>query len=128
MNLRSCNTRRILLCVSMLIVPISSRKSVPRSATSNSPFFDATALVKAPLTCPNSVDSSRSGGIKEVDEGIWLVSFMHYDLGYFDLEQKTLQPLDNPFGTRLSPCLRYDLLPMSPGRTYGIVAGRARPG
>jgi hypothetical protein len=24
-------------------------------------------------------------------------------LGYFDLEQKTLQPLDNPFGTRLSP-------------------------
>ena len=42
-------------------------------------------------------------GIKEVDEGIWLASFMHYDLGYFDLEQKTLQPLDNPFGTRLSP-------------------------
>ena len=35
--------------------------------------------------------------------GIWLASFMHYDLGYFDLEQKTLQPLDNPFGTRLSP-------------------------
>jgi len=22
---------------------------------------------------------------------------------YFDLEQKTRQPLDNPFGTRLSP-------------------------
>jgi len=42
-------------------------------------------------------------GIKEVDEGIWLVSFMHYDLGYFDLEQRTLQPLNNPFGTRLSP-------------------------
>ena len=42
-------------------------------------------------------------GIKEVDEGIWLVSFMDYDLGYFDLEQKTLQPLDNPFGPRLSP-------------------------
>lgn len=39
-------------------------------------------------------------GIKEVDDGIWLVSFMHYDLGYFDLEQKTLQPLDNPFGPR----------------------------
>ena len=42
-------------------------------------------------------------GIKEVDEGIWLSSFTHYDLGYLDLEQKTLQPLDNPFGTRLSP-------------------------
>jgi transposase InsO family protein len=42
-------------------------------------------------------------GIKEVDDGIWLVSFMSYDLGFVDLEQKTLQPLDNPFGPRLSP-------------------------
>ena len=42
-------------------------------------------------------------GQREVDDGIWLTGFMHYDLGYFDLEQKTLQPLGNPFGTRLSP-------------------------
>ena len=42
-------------------------------------------------------------GIKEVAEGIWLVGFMTYDLGYIDLEQKTLQPIDNPFGPRLSP-------------------------
>ena len=42
-------------------------------------------------------------GIKEVDDGIWLVSFMHCDLGYIDLEQRTLQTIDNPFGTRLSP-------------------------
>jgi transposase InsO family protein len=42
-------------------------------------------------------------GIKEVDEGVWIVSFMSYDLGFIDLEQRTLQPLDNPFGPRLSP-------------------------
>ena len=42
-------------------------------------------------------------GIKEVDDGIWIVSFMRYDLGFIDLEQKTLQPLDNPFGPKLSP-------------------------
>jgi len=42
-------------------------------------------------------------GIKEVEDGIWLVSFMHYDLGYIDLEQKVLQTIDNPFGPRLSP-------------------------
>jgi len=42
-------------------------------------------------------------GITEVDDGIWLVSFMQYDLGYIDLEQRTLQTIDNPFGTRLSP-------------------------
>src|SRR4030088_2513590 len=51
----------------------------------------------------SSVLAGQKLGIKEVDEGIWLASFMHYDLGYFDLEQKTLQPLDNPFGTTLSP-------------------------
>ena len=26
-------------------------------------------------------------GIKEVDDGIWIVSFLHYDLGFIDLEQ-----------------------------------------
>ena len=32
----------------------------------------------------------------------WIsAGFMHYDLGYIDLEQKTLQTLDNPFGARL---------------------------
>ena len=41
-------------------------------------------------------------GAKEVDGGMRTVG-LQYDLGYIDLEQKTLQPLDNPFGTRLSP-------------------------
>lgn len=36
-------------------------------------------------------------GLNEVDENIWLVNFMNYDLGYIDLEAKTLQPIDNPF-------------------------------
>ena len=51
----------------------------------------------------STVMAGQRLGIKEVDEGIWLVSFMKYDLGYIDLEQKTLQTIDNPFGTRLSP-------------------------
>jgi hypothetical protein len=51
----------------------------------------------------STVLAGQKLGIKEVDEGIWLVSFMHYDLGYIDLEQKTLQPIDNPFGPGLSP-------------------------
>jgi transposase InsO family protein len=50
-----------------------------------------------------TVLAGQKVGLKEVDEGVWLVSFMHYDLGYIDLEQRTLQPIDNPFGTRLSP-------------------------
>jgi hypothetical protein len=51
----------------------------------------------------STVLAGQRVGIKEVDDGIWLVSFMQYDLGYIDLEQKTLQPLDNPFGPRLLP-------------------------
>ena len=42
-------------------------------------------------------------GIKEVNDGIWLVSVINDDPGYIDLEQSTLQPIDNPFAARLSP-------------------------
>jgi transposase InsO family protein len=45
--------------------------------------------------------AGQAVGIKEVDDGIWLVSFMKYDLGYIDLEEKTLQPLENPFGAKV---------------------------
>ena len=43
--------------------------------------------------------AGQAVGIKEVDDNIWLVSFMDYDLGYIDLEAKALQPIDNPFET-----------------------------
>jgi hypothetical protein len=49
----------------------------------------------------STVFAGQTLGIKEVDDGVWLVTFMDYDLGYIDLEQRTLQPLDNPFGPRV---------------------------
>jgi transposase InsO family protein len=75
------------------------------------PFHDRDSLVTAcGRICMHrkkiNVSTVLAGqrlGIKEVDDGIWLLSFMHYDLGYIDLEQRTLQTIDNPFGTRLSP-------------------------
>jgi putative transposase len=42
-------------------------------------------------------------GIKETEEKIWLVSFMDYDLGYFDEETCRLEPLRNPFGLKVLP-------------------------
>ncbi len=45
----------------------------------------------------STVFAGQMLGLKEVEENIWLVSFMCYDLGYIDLEERTLQPLDNPF-------------------------------
>lgn len=44
--------------------------------------------------------------IKQVEDHIWLVSFVDYDLGYFDDETCRLEPLQNPFGPKV--------LPMSP--------------
>jgi len=42
-------------------------------------------------------------GIKQTDDRIWLVSFMDYDLGYFDDETCRLEPLANPFGPKVLP-------------------------
>lgn len=75
------------------------------------PFHDRDILVTAcGRICMHrkkiNISTALAGqrlGIKEVDDGIWLVTFMRYDLGYIDLEQRTLQTIDNPFGTRLSP-------------------------
>jgi transposase InsO family protein len=75
------------------------------------PFHDRDVLVTAcGRICMHrkkinisTVLAGQRVGIKEVDDGIWIVSFMRYDLGYIDLEQRTLQPLDNPFGPRLLP-------------------------
>jgi hypothetical protein len=65
----------------------------------------------------SQVFAGQAVGIKEVHDHIWLVSFMDYDLGYFDLETPGLEPLENPFGPKCYPCSRYILLPMSPGWT-----------
>lgn len=40
-------------------------------------------------------------GIKEVEEKIWLVSFMHYDLGFFDHETGRIECAENPFGAKV---------------------------
>ena len=57
----------------------------------------------------STVFAGQAVGIKEVQDDIWLVRFMDYDLGYFDLETRVLEPLDNPLGPRLSLCSRYIL-------------------
>jgi putative transposase len=62
------------------------------------------------------VFAGQQVGIKQVDDHVWLVSFMHYDLGYFDDETCRLEPIDNPFGPKL--------LPMSPEWTRLYWSGR----
>lgn len=78
------------------------------------PFHDWTAVI---TTCGricyqarkinvSQVFAGQKVGVKQVGEHIWLVTFMDYDLGYFDDETCRLEPIDNPFGP--------NLLPMSP--------------
>jgi putative transposase len=51
----------------------------------------------------STVFAGQAVGIKEVHDNIWLVSFMNYDPGYFDLETRVLEPLENPFGPNVLP-------------------------
>jgi len=53
----------------------------------------------------STVFAGQNVGVKEVSNGIWLVSFMKYDLGYFDDETCRLESANNPF--------RKNVLPMS---------------
>ena len=75
------------------------------------PFHDRTVVVtscgrlclyRKKINLSKSL-AGQAVGVKEVDSGIWLVSFMDYDLGYIDLEERTLQPLENPFGPKVLP-------------------------
>jgi putative transposase len=51
----------------------------------------------------SQVFAGQTVGIKQVGDHIWLASFMHYDLGYFDDETCRLEPINNPFGPRVLP-------------------------
>ena len=83
------------------------RSSTIRSTTrpSPSPHAAASASIASKINLSH-VFAGQSVGIKQVDDEIWLVSFMDYDLGYFDDETCRLEPIENPFGPKV--------LPMSP--------------
>jgi putative transposase len=78
------------------------------------PFHDRTAIVtRCGRICYNrmkinlsTVFAGQKVGVKQVYDRIWLVSFMNYDLGYFNHETCRLEPIDNPFAAKV--------LPMSP--------------
>lgn len=42
-------------------------------------------------------------GIRQVELNIWLLTFIDYDLGYFDTESNIFEPLPNPFGAKVLP-------------------------
>ena len=60
--------------------------------------LDLSAYARHRVRC-----ARQAVGIKEVEEDIWLVSFMDYDLVYIDPEEKIRQSLDNPFGPKVIP-------------------------
>jgi putative transposase len=50
--------------------------------------------------------SEQLVGIREVDDKVWQVSFLEYDLGYFDRDQDRVEPGPDPFApdTVLTMC------------------------
>jgi hypothetical protein len=75
------------------------------------PFHDWTATVthcgricfKKRKVNLSQVFAGQDVGVKQVSDRIWLVSFMDYDLGYFDDETCRLEPIENPFGPKVLP-------------------------
>ena len=51
----------------------------------------------------SQVFAGQKVGVKQTADRLWLVSFLDYDLGYFDDETCRLEPIEGPFGPRLSP-------------------------
>jgi putative transposase len=78
------------------------------------PFRDRTITVtRCGRICMDRLKSNFSNvfagqnvRVKEVSEKIWLVTFVDYDLGFFDHETCRLEPTTNPFEAKV--------LPMSP--------------
>jgi putative transposase len=51
----------------------------------------------------STVFAGQNVGVKQVADRIWSVSFMHYDLGFFDDETCRLEPAVNPFQAKVLP-------------------------
>lgn len=51
----------------------------------------------------STVFAGQNVGVKQVGDKIWLVSFMDYDLGFFDEETTRLEPTANPFEAKVLP-------------------------
>ena len=52
----------------------------------------------------SSVFAGQTVGIKEFSDKVWLVSFMQYDLGFFDHETDRVTSAENPFGAKVPMC------------------------
>jgi putative transposase len=51
----------------------------------------------------STVFAGQNVGIKQVSDKVWLVSFMQYDLGFFDHETGRITSAENPFGAKVLP-------------------------
>jgi hypothetical protein len=67
------------------------------------------------------VFAGQNVGVTQVGDQLWLVTFMQYDLGYFDDETCRLEPIANPFGPKVLPSPRNELSPMCPEWTLKTV-------
>jgi len=75
------------------------------------PFHDRTvAVTMCGRVCFGSrkinlstVFAGQNVGVKEVAEKVWLISFMHYDLGFFDHETTRFECAESPFAAKVLP-------------------------
>jgi putative transposase len=51
----------------------------------------------------STVFAGQNVGVKQISDKVWLVSFMQYDLGFFDHETGRITSAENPFGAKVLP-------------------------
>lgn len=89
----------------------SSKKQYEGIPDIDYPLHDKTAIV---TSCGriciegrkinfSKVFAGQKVGIRQIEEKIWQVSFMNYDIGFFDEEDERVEPGENPFETNVLP-------------------------
>ena len=101
-------------------MPASSSGAPPSRATSAASAVDQAGLDDRTVTVTqcgrvcfgkrkihlSTLFAGQNVGVKQVADRIWMISFIQYNVGFFDDETNRLEPVENPFQAKV--------LPMSP--------------
>lgn len=82
---------------------------IPRTTGCRLPFHDKTVTAtNCGRICFNgnkihfsTAFAGHGVGLRQVEDDVWLISVMDYDIAYFDMESSRAQALDDPFGPKV---------------------------
>jgi putative transposase len=79
---------------------MSRKKTAQRQIRHSSGYCHVIRRRKINLS---AVFAGQTVGIREISDRVWLVSFMDFDLGFFDQDEDRVEPAPNPFLPKVIP-------------------------